>query len=370
MAHAVRALGIAALLALGVVAPARAQSIDACDIAWLDTLRLRAVLRVELASMRPAAHEGVTFVVGSCTATDAEVRIERDGAVVERRVVVVGDVPASLRTRLLALVLAELVRVSTGLESQRDDASEPMTADARIPAPPAPSPPAAASPPRASRTAAPEHAALLEDRPPFLQRDQEDRPPPYAPEAVDDPASHRDDRTSLTFDSGIRWYPREWSRLLSLRGRVARQHLVVEARYSRGPTLYTESELPSTFSVAELAAGPRVGVHGAQVDFDVAALAAVGFVRPLADEGDDLQSYDRTPCYALTLSFTATRSFGRGRSRAVLVAGFDIGYFLGTASSSTIFRDEQPVGDMRGVTFGLSVGVGYGAVGAPNEEGR
>ena len=323
-----RLLSLAVLL---TALPASAQDIEVCDARWLDELRLRASLQGEIASLPEDALDGVTFVVTACTRVEAEARIVRAGVVVERRLVDVADVMPAMRARLLAMVLAELVRVS----------GEPAST-------PTPTP-AAAPPPAPER-----YTDARDDRelPPMLTG--------HGATTRDDGATSArtlPSRASFTLDSGVRWFPREWSRLISARGRMVWRHLVLEGRYSRGPTLYSEGELPSSFAVVELGVGPRLAPRAGRTEMQVAALATAGFTRPIGGE-DPLT---RTPVYGAMLSLDATHALAREGAGVLLTAGFDLGYIRGKGEHEPYAR-HAPVGEMNGMTFGLHFGLGFGVL--------
>jgi hypothetical protein len=326
---------IALSLVLAVVCfatPAHAQSLETCDARWLDTLRLRRILRGELAEVSTDALDGVTLVITACTSDEAEARVVRDGVIVERRLVGVADVAPDQRARLLALVLGELVRVA------HDTANAPesvLSETAPLAAP-----------------AADQDAYLTvqdDERPPLMNGDRE---------TLRDAAPRREraplQSAYLSLDSGARWFPREWSRLVTVRARLVRRHLVIDARYSRGPTLYDEGDLPSAFTVTELALGGRISHRVGRTEVYVAGLANAGFVQPLGGAGNE-----RTPAYGVTLSMQLAHRVMSDEQGLMITAGFELGYIYGVASRA--FADgHRPVGAMSGMTFGMTMGIAYG----------
>ena len=89
---------------------ARAQSLEACRVSWLDPTRLHAVLRVEAASLSERQRSG-ELALEACDVASATLVVRWPGGSTERRAVTLDDVASTARTRLLALMLVELLRL-------------------------------------------------------------------------------------------------------------------------------------------------------------------------------------------------------------------------------------------------------------------
>lgn len=361
------------LLTFASSGTARAQRIEACDAPWLDTIRLRAVLRVELAQLDHGSGEGLTFVVAACTESEAEVRVEQAGRVLDRSVIELGDVPPNLRARLLALVLVELVRVSTPVPLAPSATPSPGPAEEAVVDDAVAAPETAQAAPDPEPTAAEAAFERARRRMPAY-RDLDDEPPPFARRDTIEPDTDESGlvRRSLTlaFDGGVRWFTLQGTRTGSVRGQVRWKHLVSELRYTLGPFVGTSAEDDARFQSLEVGVGVAYPWVGRLFAHRVALVGALGFVRSSIEvtTGDPFRRSMGTPTLGASLSWGLATRIGSVnvlfRPELGWVRGARVERELLGPPGTGFIRTEQ-AGAMHGFVLGLTTGfeLGHGVSG-------
>lgn len=320
------AVVLALVVALAVSGTAAAQGDAACTASWFDPVRFDAILRVELSQIAFDAVAGLDFEVTGCGDAVAEVRIVREGAIIDRRTVDLVDVPNAARARLLAFVIAELVRVSPLRERDdvmRDAYSEPV-------------PEATPTPQVVVDVAAPN---VEDETPRAVQASDAASTSTLVPRWGH--TANGLERWSIGLDHGVRMFVSAPTRQSVLSLRVTFRFVLVELRHF-APQRHGDRDIVR-FDGFDCGLGAEYLVRRRNLDARFSVVAHLGLMR-MVPSVFEVFTDDETLSYDLTARLAAERRFGRYAIRF----GAELAYVHGQ-------RVLQPGDQLLGEAHGFAV---------------
>ncbi|WP_236517630.1 hypothetical protein [Sandaracinus amylolyticus] len=124
---------------------AAAQQVEPCDAPWLDVDHVQAILQVELADHWDASIDDTVVRFEECASEQPRIVLSAPGEAPTTLTLRLGRVSARARTRLVALVIAELLRTRVQVEDEIAPTPDVIVATPPPEPPPPPAPPPAPS---------------------------------------------------------------------------------------------------------------------------------------------------------------------------------------------------------------------------------
>lgn len=319
---------LAVAFVLGCGSAARAQTIELrpeCASLANESMRLRTLVQVEATSFDAGSLDAVRIELAECSSLEVTVLVHRGGASLGARRVDLDDAAASVRMRLVAYVVAEIL-----LATPSEPTSAPTDAGSDAPvADESSSGDDGAAPPVRAGT----HGAA---------RDPELRP------------------WHVTLDAGVRWFQTTDTHLGTYRITMSIGRMLFETRHSFGPMLgrafVPETGEPvSVFHVATVGLGFRYRYTFGDDAFFVDGVGSAGFLFLQGERSNIILARENR--YAVAGLETRTGiEIGFGRARGWIAVEF--GYLRPRNGPKSTFTPPPEV-RTNGRFLGMTIGVGW-----------